>query len=278
VPEGDTIHRAARTLESAIGGQLVTRFETVLAPLAAVDDQEPIAGRRIERVSAAGKHLLIEFSGDLVLRTHMRMNGSWHIYRPGERWQRRRADMRIVIATAGWVAVGFNVPVAEFHTARSLARQSDLRAIGPDLLAAAVDVAEGVRRMRERPGTEIADVLLNQRVVSGIGNVYKSEALFMEGINPFTRAAPADDADDHAAECGRRRRRTPHHRTAGRGRGPVGLFAARRALPPMPHPDRIPEAGAGRAWYLLVPPLPACWVGQKPSSALRAPSPRGRRP
>jgi endonuclease-8 len=193
VPEGDTIHRAARTLESAIGGQLVTRFETVLAPLAAVDDQEPIAGRRIERVSAAGKHLLIEFSGDLVLRTHMRMNGSWHIYRPGERWQRRRSDMRIVIATEPWVAVGFNVPVAEFHTSRSLQRQTDLRAIGPDLLAADVDFAEGVRRMRERPGMEIANVLLNQRVVAGIGNVYKSEALFMEGINPFTLVGALTD-------------------------------------------------------------------------------------
>lgn len=85
MPEGDTIFKAARTLNRALAGQTVTRFETMLVHLARVDDDAPVAGRTVDGVSAAGKHLLMTFSGDLVLRTHMRMNGSWHIYRPGER-------------------------------------------------------------------------------------------------------------------------------------------------------------------------------------------------
>ncbi|HEX2061988.1 MAG TPA: DNA-formamidopyrimidine glycosylase family protein [Thermoanaerobaculia bacterium] len=90
MPEGDTIHRAARTLHAALAGRVVTRFETVLAQLARVDDDTPVAGRVIERVEAEGKNLLMHFSGDLHLRTHMRMHGSWHLYRPGERWRAAR--------------------------------------------------------------------------------------------------------------------------------------------------------------------------------------------
>ena len=100
-----------------------------------IDDDRPLAGRTIESVSARGKHLLMTFSGDLILRTHMRMNGSWHIYRPGERWQRPARDMRIVVDTDRFVAVGFNVPVAEFLTGRELSRHQQLGALGPDLLA-----------------------------------------------------------------------------------------------------------------------------------------------
>ena len=185
MPEGDTIHRAARTLHTALAGRQVTRFETVFPQLARVDDDAPLAGRTIERVVAEGKHLIFDLSGDLHLRTHMRMHGSWHIYRPGERWRMRSADMRIVIETDAWVAVAFNVPVAEFHDARSLARQDDLRKIGPDFLGEAFDFDEALRRMRARPDSEIADVLLNQRVVAGAGNEYKSEVLFLARISPF---------------------------------------------------------------------------------------------
>jgi endonuclease-8 len=193
VPEGDTIHRAAATLQRALAGKRVARFETVLPKLARIDDQTPLAGRTVERVRAEGKHLIVEFSGDLALRTHMRMNGSWHIYRRGERWQRPRSDMRIVVATDDFEAVAFNVPVAEFHDGRSLARQPDLRHIGPDFLSDDFDAGEALRRIRARGDREIADVLLNQRVVSGIGNVFKSEVLFASGINPFARVAALTD-------------------------------------------------------------------------------------
>jgi endonuclease-8 len=185
MPEGDTIHRAARTLNAALAGRTITRFETVFPKLARVDHDTPLAGRVVESVTAAGKNLLMQFSGDLHLRTHMRMNGSWHIYRPGERWRKRFSDMRIVLETAEWVAVAFNVPVAEFYDAQSLARQDDLLHIGPDFLGETFDSAEAVRRIREHPEEEIANVLLNQRVVAGIGNEYKSELLFMTGVSPF---------------------------------------------------------------------------------------------
>ena len=193
MPEGDSIFRAARTLHRAFAGKVVTRFESVLPALTRIHEDAPLIGRTMNEVSAAGKHLLMRFSGDLVLRTHMRMNGSWHIYRPGERWQRPAPDMRIVIATADFVAVAFNVPVAKFLTLRALARQPELRRLGPDLLGAGFDPVEAARRIRERAGHEIAEVVLDQRVVAGAGNVYKSEILFLCRINPFTRVAALTD-------------------------------------------------------------------------------------
>src|SRR5690348_16394448 len=173
VPEGDTIFRAARTLHRALAGQIVVRFESVLPALTRVDEDEPIAGRTIESVTSRGKHVLMRFSGGLTLRTHMRMNGSWHIYRAHERWRRPRSAMRVLIATDAFEAVGFDIPVAEFATERSLARQTDLRLIGPDLLADAFDEGDALARFRQRNDASIADALVNQRIVSGAGNIYK---------------------------------------------------------------------------------------------------------
>lgn len=194
MPEGDTIFRAARTLHRALAGHVVTRFDTVLPQLSRIDDDAPLAGRTIEGVASAGKHLLMRFSGDLVLRTHMRMNGSWHIYRAGERWRRPRRDMRIVIATAGYEAVAFNVPVAEFIPARDIEHHDELRRLGPDLLGDDFDTAEALRRFRRHAGLAIADALLDQRIVAGAGNVYKSEVLFACRIDPFAAVESLTDA------------------------------------------------------------------------------------
>jgi endonuclease VIII len=181
VPEGDTILRTARTLHAALAGKVVRRFETVLPKL----ERIPLVGRKIERVEASGKHLVIAFDGGVQLHTHMRMNGSWHVYRVGERWRRPHMDMRLVIETEDFVAVGFNVPIAEFAGAPQL---------GPDLLKDDFDAAEALRRVREHPSDEIANVLLNQRVMAGIGNIWKSEALFRSGVDPFARVRDLDDA------------------------------------------------------------------------------------
>lgn len=193
MPEGDTIYRAARTLNRALAGDVVTRFESVFPALTRIDDDHPLSSRTIEGVTASGKHVLMRFSGDLVLRTHMRMNGSWHIYRSGERWQRPRRDMRIVVATQRFEAVGFNIPVAEFLGGRAVERQEDLRKMGPDLLGDGFDDAEALRRFRERGASTIADALINQRVVAGAGNVYKSEVLFLCRIDP---GATVNDVSD----------------------------------------------------------------------------------
>lgn len=191
MPEGDTIHRAAKTLNLALSGRVITRFETVFPQLARVDEDAPLVGRTIDAVEAAGKNLLMHFSGDLHLRTHMRMHGSWHIYKPGERWRKPRGDMRIAIETDAWVAVAFNVPVAEFYDER----REDLRKIGPDFLGETFDEAEAMRRIRARADLEIAEALLNQRVVAGIGNEYKSEVLFMTRINPFRLVRDLSDEE-----------------------------------------------------------------------------------
>jgi endonuclease-8 len=146
-------------------------------------------GRVVEKVESRGKWCLIYFSGDLILVTHMLMSGSWHLYRIGERWRMGRDRMRVVIRTAEWEAVGFNVPVAEFFTARSLARSSQIPKLGPDILSESFTVEHGMARLaayaRENPDTEIAVALLNQRVLAGLGNVYKSEVAFAAGVNPF---------------------------------------------------------------------------------------------
>lgn len=189
MPEGDTIYRASRALQRAIGGKVVTGFETGLAKLARVDDDAPLVGRTVEKVESRGKWLLIYFSGDLILVTHMLMSGSWHLYRSGERWRMGRGRMRVVIRTSDWEAVAFNVPIAEFHTARSLERSSQVPELGPDILAGEFTVAGGVERLaaygREHPDGEIGVVLLNQRVLAGLGNVYKSEVAFAAKVNPF---------------------------------------------------------------------------------------------
>lgn len=191
MPEGDTIFRAARALGRAIEGKRVSRFETVLAPLTSVDDNTPVAGRMVEKVEARGKWLLIHFSGDLILVTHMLMSGSWHIYRSagngraGEPWRRARREMRVVLATEDFEAVAFNVPVAKFYTARTLQRSSSIPGLGPDLLGGNFDADEAAKRLLAHGDEEVANVLLNQRVMAGLGNVYKSEVLFACGVHPF---------------------------------------------------------------------------------------------
>lgn len=185
MPEGDTIFRAARALGHVLEDKVVTRFETALAPLASVDDDTPVTGRTVQKVESRGKWLLIHFSGDLILVTHMLMSGSWHIYRAGERWRRGRREMRVVVATAEFEAVAFHVPIAKFFTARTLERNSTIPKLGPDLLGAEFPTDEAKARLLAHGDEEIANVLLNQRVMAGLGNVYKSEVLFACGVHPF---------------------------------------------------------------------------------------------
>jgi endonuclease-8 len=220
MPEGDTIFRAARTLDRALAGRTIVRFDSVFPRLTRVDHDRPLSGRRLQRVTSHGKHLLMWCSGDLVLHTHMRMKGSWHLYRPGERWMRPRHDMRIVIGTDDWEAVAFSVPIAEFLDEAAAARFAELRDLGPDLLATDFDAQEAVRRLERLEDVDIGDALLDQSALAGIGNIYKSETLFACQVSPFERvgdlppetlAALVSTArrllQAHACETGRS---TPH--------------------------------------------------------------------
>jgi endonuclease-8 len=186
VPEGDTIFRTAHTLQRALAGRTVTRFVTVLPRLARIDEDQPIAGRTVVAARPRGKWVMIEFSGGLTLVTHMLMSGSWHIYRPGERWRAPREQMRIVIETAAIHAIAFNVPVAEFHTAETLARrEGGFNRLGPDVLDEGFDAAQAAANLRAHPEMEVGPALLRQQILAGLGNIFKSESCFAAGVNPF---------------------------------------------------------------------------------------------
>jgi endonuclease-8 len=185
MPEGDTLHKAAARLKPALEGHRLTRFE---APRLVGD--RPGLGEAITLVEARGKHLLVHFERGLVLRTHLRMTGSWHIYRDGERWQKGPHLARAVVgADSGWVAVCFQAPVVETYH-RAGAEPDALTALGPDLClpaSLADDVLDAVlaRAARLAPhGTTLGEALLDQRIAAGIGNVYKSEACWATGLDP----------------------------------------------------------------------------------------------
>lgn len=184
MPEGDTIFRAARALHRALHGKQVTHFESALPKLNRIDEDCPLRGRSIESVEARGKWMTMRFSGNLILLTHMLMNGSWHIYRKGERWKSRPSDMRILIEAGDIQAVGFRVPVAEFHTEATLAKHPGYSKLGEDILAEDFDPTRAEHLLSSRPELEVADALLNQRLLAGAGNVFKSEICFACRVHP----------------------------------------------------------------------------------------------
>ena len=197
MPEGDTIFRTARTLGRAFTGKALTAFRSTYPNLTRVHDETPLIGQLVDGVESRGKWLLIHFSGGATLATHMLMSGSWHIYRHGERWQKPRYDMRIVLENSDYIAVGFTVPVAEMHTAQSLARHAKIPQPARDVLHPAFDAAAVKRRVQAHGSEAIADVLLNQNVLAGVGNVFKSEICFVTGVHPYCKVAAltADQID-----------------------------------------------------------------------------------
>jgi endonuclease-8 len=193
LPEGDTIFRAARTLNTALSGRVVTRFESVLPSLSRVHEDTPVTGRTIERVTSRGKWIEMRLSGDLILLTHMLMSGSWHIYRPGETWKRRRDEMRIVVGTEHIEAVAIKVPIAEFHSDSSLTRRPGFNKLGQDVLAASFDEALAAQQLRSNPELEVGEALLRQSLMAGLGNVYKSEVCFACRVNPYRKSGALTD-------------------------------------------------------------------------------------
>ena len=184
MPEGDTIYKAAEALRPLLVGQ------TILAARARAPGPmiERVVGSRVTHIDTQGKHLTLHFDNGLALHTHLRMGGSWHRYRPGERYLRPPSQARVVLEVAEHVVVLFNAPVAELVSERALSRHPALTALGPDLLAPAFDAEEALSRLRSCDAP-IGEALLDQRVVAGIGNVYKNEVLFLERVDPWTSVA-----------------------------------------------------------------------------------------
>jgi endonuclease-8 len=188
MPEGDTIHRTAATLRRAVGGARVTEWRSRDPALAAVDD---LVGRTVEAVEARGKHLLVRFDDGRTLHTHMRMEGSWHVYRTGEAWRKPARRAVAVVATAAWVAVCFDAPVCELLPPGQL--PAPVRRLGPDLLDPEPDLDEAIRRMRAHPELAVGEAVMRQDLVAGIGNVYKSETLFLVRVSPFAKVRALSD-------------------------------------------------------------------------------------
>ena len=194
MPEGDTIFRTAVVLRSVLVGGTVTGAAAQAQPgMRWVPDLDRLVGAAITSVESRGKQLLIGFDSGLILRTHMRMSGSWHRYRPGERWRLPKIQASVILETADAIAVCFNAPTVELLTDRERARHPTLAGLGPDLLANEFDADAALKRLRERSSTELGEALLDQRAVAGIGNVYKSEVCFIERVSPWRPVGELDD-------------------------------------------------------------------------------------
>jgi len=219
MPEGDTLFRIASTLRKALFGRTVTRFESLLPEIREIDSRMPVAGRTIEAVEPLGKNLLIVLRRldvaddptlreslpkrepinldllrtDLVLHTHLRMTGSWHIYRPGERWQKPEKYAKVVLHTDAYIAICFSAPVVELMTARETQRHPHLTKLGPDAISDEFDPLEARRRLRQYADMPIGVAIMKQSAMAGVGNIYKSEVLFIRRINPFGLVRELDD-------------------------------------------------------------------------------------
>jgi endonuclease-8 len=192
VPEGDTVFRAARSLDRALSGRTLTRTD-FRVPQHATSD---LAGGLVVETVSRGKHLLTRIDGPgaeerWTLHTHLKMEGAWRVLEPGRRWPRPAHQARVVLETADAVAVGFSLGVVEL-----LPRDGEDGAVGhlgPDLLGPDWDEDEALRRLRDRPERPIRDALLDQTLLAGIGNMYAAELCFVAGVHPATPVADVPD-------------------------------------------------------------------------------------
>ncbi len=180
MPEGDTVYRAARALDDALAGSVLTRCGIRVPAFATVD----LSGETVEGVLSMGKHLLHRIGG-FSIHSHLKMEGSWHIYRPDAPWRRPAWQARAILGTSQWLTVGFQLGTLEV-----LPREREGEAVGhlgPDILGPDWDPAEALRRLGAEPARPIGLALLDQRVIAGLGNVYRNEICFLRGVLP-TRA------------------------------------------------------------------------------------------
>jgi endonuclease VIII len=191
--EGDSILRIARRIDASLkGSEVAVRTpgprRPAGLPIAEID------GRVLERAESRGKHLLLHFEDARVLHSHLGMRGTWHLYADGERWRRPASQAWIAIATDVAEAVNFGGSTMRIATEAQLLRDPRLARLGPDLLAEDFDVEGAVHSLRSAgPELELGEALLGQRLVAGIGNIFRSEGCFAAGVDPAT---PLGDLDD----------------------------------------------------------------------------------
>jgi endonuclease-8 len=184
VAEGDTILRAARRIEAAIGGEPVE--VSAPNPRGRAARIGRIDGLVLERADAHGKHLLLGF-GELVLHSHLGMSGSWHTYRQGEPWRKPISFAWAVLSTQRAEAVQFGGPTLRLLRAEAIARDPVLARLGPDILAPDFEPERIAQSLLSAPERSLGDALLDQHLVAGIGNIFKSEACFAAHLDPWQR-------------------------------------------------------------------------------------------
>ncbi len=186
MPEGDNLWRMARQLNAALAGKVLTRCDVRVPKFATVD----LSGLTVESVASRGKHLLIRV-GDLtsgsIIHSHLKMEGTWHVYKHGERWRRATHKARCVLEVDGAVVVGFELGILEVLSRRN--EDDAVGYLGPDVLGPGWDEAEALRRLRSHPDEPVGVALLDQRNLAGLGNIYRCEVCFLARVNPFTRIA-----------------------------------------------------------------------------------------
>lgn len=196
MPEGDTIRHAANRMRALLAGTVLGEIVTPHPRHAYERWPERLQGRTVSSIDAYGKHLFVRFEGDLTLHSHLRMTGTWGVYRTGQRWGRSSRRAWLVMKGDGGEAVQFDGPVLELRSESELRRDPRLAALGPDVLAEDFDASVVLRRLREGdPTRPLGEALLDQRVVAGIGNIWKAEACFAAGVDPWREAGVVEEPE-----------------------------------------------------------------------------------
>ena len=191
MPEGDTLHRTAYTLNRVLAQQRLVRVRSSVPEIA----QAELGGHVVEEVSALGKNLLIRFDDQRVLHTHLKMRGSWHVYRPGERWQRPEHQARVVLEVGDALAVCFAAPTVRLLPPNAARNDAFLAGLGQDLIRDGFDEPKAIEDFRQFCALPVGEAIMKQQAVAGVGNIYKSETLFLCRIDPFVQLLLLDDED-----------------------------------------------------------------------------------
>jgi endonuclease-8 len=213
VAEGDTILRLARRFEATLLGEAVAA--TAPNPRGKAASIERLDGHTLESVDAHGKHLMLGF-GELSMHCHLGMSGGWHFYRPRARWRRPRSSAWALLTGGGWDAVQFGGPTLRVMTTSRLRRDPQLLRLGPDILAEDFDAEAVVAAMRASPGRGLGDALLDQNLVAGIGNIFKSEACFAARVDPWRPLGDVSDEELRAVLIAAREQMLAAVETGGR--------------------------------------------------------------
>jgi endonuclease VIII len=177
VPEGDTVYQAARRLHEALAGTVLARCDLRVPKYATVD----LSGETVHEVVSRGKHLLARV-GEYSIHSHLKMEGVWQVYRPGERWRKPAFKARAILANDRAEAVGFELGLLE--VLRTADEDDVVGYLGPDLLGPDWDADLALANLTRDPDREVGLALLDQRVMAGLGNVYRAELCFLRGMLP----------------------------------------------------------------------------------------------